>query len=177
MEWNNKTGALHGLDMAFPFLDRDLIAFLMAIPGEIHARDGVARVLLRDAMSGVLPEPIRARTWKSDFSAFVNIGLSQDAAVILRTLNAECLGVRFGYLDAGRLAPELARLAADLESADCVSSWELGDTYSLEVWLQVFLHREQADGRAPTMQCATDQAALSHAGAESPRRLSEADGH
>ena len=143
MEWNNKTGALHGLDMAFPFLDRDLIAFLMAIPGEVHARDGVPRALLREAMSGVLPDPIRARTWKSDFSAFVNMGLSEDAAEILRTLHEDCLGVKFGYLDAGRLAPELARLAADLESADCVSSWELGDTYSLEMWLQVFLDREQ----------------------------------
>lgn len=139
MDWNNKTGALHGLDMAFPFLDRDLIAFLMAIPGEVHARDGVARVLLREAMRGVLPEPIRARTWKSDFSAFVNMGVSQDTAVILRALHAECLGVRFGYLDAGRLAPELARLAAGLESADCVNSWDLADTYSLEVWLRVFL--------------------------------------
>ena len=48
------------------------------------------------------------------------MGLSQDAAEILRTLNRECLGVRFGYLDAGRLAPELARLAAGLDSADCV---------------------------------------------------------
>jgi asparagine synthase (glutamine-hydrolysing) len=146
MEWNNKTGALHGLDMACPFLDRDLIAFLMAIPGEVHARDGVARVLLREAMSGVLPEPIRARTWKSDFTAFVNMGLSQDAAVILRTLNAECLGVRFGYLDAGRLAPELARLAASLDSADCENSWDLADTYSLEMWLRVFLTDAKADG-------------------------------
>jgi asparagine synthase (glutamine-hydrolysing) len=146
MEWNNKASALDGLDVAFPFLDRDLIAFLMAIPGEVHARDGVARVLLREAMRGVLPEPIRARTWKSDFTAFVNMGLSQDAEVILRTLNAQCLGVRFGYLDAGRLAPELARLAAGLDSPDCVNSWDLADTYSLEMWLRVFLNDADADG-------------------------------
>jgi asparagine synthase (glutamine-hydrolysing) len=143
MEWNNKTAALRGLDMSFPFLDRDLIAFLMAIPGEAHARDGVARFLLREAMSGVLPDAIRARTWKSDFSAFVNMGLGDDAAEILRTLHGECLAVRYGYLDSVRLAPELARLAADLKSADCVSSWDLGDTYSLEMWLQVFLGREK----------------------------------
>ncbi len=32
MEWNNKIAATPGLDIAFPFLDRDLISFLMSIP-------------------------------------------------------------------------------------------------------------------------------------------------
>lgn len=137
MEWNAKVGGLWGLDVAFPFLDRDLIAFLMAIPGEVHARDGVPRVLLRESMRGVLPDSIRARTWKSDFSQFVNHGLREDAAAILETMSAAPLGVRFGYLDANRLAPELARLAA-LNTTDCVESWDLADTYGLEMWLRVF---------------------------------------
>jgi asparagine synthase (glutamine-hydrolysing) len=138
MEWNNKVSAAHGLDAAFPFLDRDLIAFLMAIPGEIHARDGVPRVLLREAMRGVMPDCIRARTWKSDFSPFVNMGLRQDAEAILRTLDTDCLSVRLGYLDATRLRPELARLSEGLTRPDCVDSWELADTYGLEMWLRVF---------------------------------------
>ena len=33
MEWNNKAGALNGITSAFPFLDRDLVQFLMAFPG------------------------------------------------------------------------------------------------------------------------------------------------
>ncbi len=149
MEWNNKAGALHGLDAAFPFLDRDLIAYLMAIPGEIHARGGVPRALLREAMRGILPESIRGRTWKSDFSAFVNTGLADDARTILRTLHAECLGVRFGYLDRARLEPSLARLAQTLNGPDCAASWELADTYSLEMWLQVFLGPERGISPQP----------------------------
>jgi asparagine synthase (glutamine-hydrolysing) len=143
MEWNAKVAASFGLDVAFPFLDRDLIAFLMAIPGDVHARDGVPRVLLREAMRDVLPDSIRARTWKSDFSQFVNHGLSEDSAAILETLSTDCLGVRFGYLDANRLAPELARLASTLNAADCVDSWDLADTYGLEMWLRVFWGRHE----------------------------------
>ena len=145
MEWNNKAGAMHGLDAAFPFLDRDLIAYLMAIPGEVHAHGGVPRALLRESMRGVLPDAIRARTWKSDFTAFVNSGLADDARTILRALHPDCLGVRLGYLDRSRLEPELARLARALNGPDCVASWDLADTYSLEIWLQVFL---SADGGA-----------------------------
>jgi asparagine synthase (glutamine-hydrolysing) len=139
MEWNNKAAAMHGLDAAFPFLDRDLIAYLMAIPGEVHARGGVPRVLLREATQGVLPDAIRARTWKSDFTAFVNEGLASDATTIVRTLHDDCLGVRLGYLDRARLRPALARLTQALTGPDCVASWDLADTYGLEMWLQVFL--------------------------------------
>jgi hypothetical protein len=139
MEWNNKSAALHGLDAAFPFLDRDLIAYIIAIPGDVHARDGVPRALLREATRGIVPDAIRARTWKSDFTPFVNEGLAADADTILRTLHDECLGVKLGYLDRAGLRPALARLAQSLNGPDCVASWDLADTYGLEMWLRVFL--------------------------------------
>src|ERR1051326_1242439 len=47
MELISKIAAIHGLEMAFPFLDRDLIAFLMAIPGEMQTRDGVQGIAAR----------------------------------------------------------------------------------------------------------------------------------
>jgi asparagine synthase (glutamine-hydrolysing) len=145
MDWSAKVGARHALDIAFPFLDRDLIGFLMAIPGEVYARDGVPRVLLREAMRGVLPESIRARTWKSDFSGFVNQGLQDDAAAIVQTMTAASLGVRFGFLDAERLAPEVARLMKAPPATDCTDSWDLADTYGLEMWLQVFWGRNNEE--------------------------------
>ena len=110
----------------------------MAIPGDVHARDGVPRVLLREAMRGILPDSIRARTWKSDFSQFVNHGLREDAAAILETMGADCLGVRFGYLDAAVSRPSWRASPNTLNAPDCIDSWELADTYGLEMWLQVF---------------------------------------
>ena len=126
MEWNNKAGALHGLDAAFPFLDRDLIAYLMAIPGEMHARDGVPRALLREAMRGILPESIRARTWKSDFSASSTQGWPMTRRRSCARCTPECLGVRFGYLDRG--APGAGARAArrELNGPECADSWDLG---------------------------------------------------
>jgi asparagine synthase (glutamine-hydrolysing) len=139
MEWNNKICASHGLDAAFPFLDRDLIRLLMAIPGEIQNRGGVPRALMREAMRGVLPDAIRARSWKADFSEIVNRGVAQDVPVLKRVLSDQALGVQLGYFDRARLAQEVSRLSLGLSRSDCVDSWDLADSFGLEVWLQLFL--------------------------------------
>jgi asparagine synthase (glutamine-hydrolysing) len=126
-----------------PFLDRDLIAFLMAIPGEIQNWNGVPRGLLREAMQGVLPEPVRRRTWKGTFSSAVNRGVAQDFPKIVRALSSDSMAVRLGYLDATRLAPQVSQLSAGLLRPDCDASWSLADLFGFEVWLQVFLRESQ----------------------------------
>ena len=143
MEWNNKIAALHGLDAAFPLLDRDLIAFLMAAPGEIQNRDGVPRALLREAMEGVLPESLRARTWKADFTAAANRGLGRELDQVGSRLSHGSLAARLGYLDERGLAAALPGLVAELEGPDCLGTWDLTDLFALEVWLQVFFGGER----------------------------------
>ena len=152
MECNNKIGALHGLDAAFPFLDRDLLQFLMAVPGEHQNHGGVPRALLREAMRGVLPDAVRERRWKADFTHVVNDGVAQDESAIARALTADSLGVRLGFLDANRLAPEVARLSSGRVRVDCLDSWDLADLFGFEVWLRLFFaanDREQASTQDP----------------------------
>src|SRR5262249_38827168 len=138
MEWNNKIGALFGLDVAFPFLDRDLIAFLMSTPGEEQNRDGVPRALLREAMRGVLPEAIRRRSWKAGFATMANDGIARDLDHIARTITPDCAAVRFGFLRGEHLADDVARLASGLGATDCIDAWALADMFGLEEWLEVF---------------------------------------
>ena len=69
---------MYGLDFAVPFMDRDLIAYLMAIPGDVQTRGGVSKALLRHALGGILPDRIARRNTKSDFTDFVNDGLANE---------------------------------------------------------------------------------------------------
>jgi asparagine synthase (glutamine-hydrolysing) len=138
IEWHNKIAARFGLDTSFPMMDRDLLAFLMAIPGEMQNHGGVPRAILREAMKGVLPERIRLRASKGDFSGVVNRGVGQDAQAICRALSDESRGLQLGYFDANRLRPALAKLSAGLMRPDCLDAWDLADLFGLEVWLRVF---------------------------------------
>jgi asparagine synthase (glutamine-hydrolysing) len=66
IEADEKMAARYQIERALPFLDRDVIAFLMSIPGDVQTRDGVPRALLRDAMRGTVPEAILARHWRNE---------------------------------------------------------------------------------------------------------------
>lgn len=141
MEWNNKIASGFGLDAAFPYLDRDLIAFLMAVPGDMYCHRGVPRAFLREAMRGILPEPIRARTWKADFTSTVNAGAARDLAHIAATITAGSRAAGLGLLDSARLAAEVARLGAGLTGTDATETWDLADLFGLETWVRVFFSR------------------------------------
>jgi asparagine synthase (glutamine-hydrolysing) len=148
IEWHNKIAAQFGLDASFPMMDRDLLAFLMSIPGEMQNHGGVPRAILREAMRGVLPERIRVRSSKGNFSGVVNRGVAKDVSAICRALSEESCGVQLGYFDGSRLRPSLAALSTGLMRPDCLDAWDLADLFGLEMWLRVFSTDQRShDGR------------------------------
>jgi hypothetical protein len=86
----------------------------------------------------VLPELVRTRTGKGDFTAVANSAVARSAPVLAAGLTSAALAVRFGYLDPARLTAEVARLSEYLEGPDCVNSWDIADLLGLELWFQVF---------------------------------------
>lgn len=55
-----------GMDSVSPFIDRELIAFGLAIPAEMQVWKGVPKALFRQAMNGILPPEIQYRRSKGD---------------------------------------------------------------------------------------------------------------
>lgn len=52
---------LAGIDVAFPFLDDDLVAFCATLPPELHLKDGRLRAFFKDAFRDFLPEEVIAK--------------------------------------------------------------------------------------------------------------------
>ncbi|NJB67077.1 asparagine synthase (glutamine-hydrolysing) [Desulfobaculum xiamenense] len=61
--------AAMGLVNVHPFLDHRLVEFMFRVPGDLKIRDGVTKVLLREAMRTILPEPTRTRVTKTGWNA------------------------------------------------------------------------------------------------------------
>lgn len=144
MEMSNMIAAHYGLDLAYPFADRDLVAFVMAIPGEIVSCGGIFKGLFREAMRGILPESIRRRSWKADFTL---LG-SEAAAELSRSglesnLGADSLAVKYGFIDAAAVPGSICRLKASLSGLDGTPATRVNEILALELWLRAFF----ANGR------------------------------
>jgi asparagine synthase (glutamine-hydrolysing) len=75
LEVLDKAAAAFVLEPRYPFWDKRLVEFCLALPPEQKLHRGWSRMVLRRAMAGVLPAEVQWRPTKLDFSPNVRHGL------------------------------------------------------------------------------------------------------
>jgi asparagine synthase (glutamine-hydrolysing) len=69
LRFEDRNSMAHSLEARVPFLDHRLVEFAFRLPGDEKIHGAVTKHVLREALVGILPEPIRARTDKVGFRA------------------------------------------------------------------------------------------------------------
>ena len=59
----------HGVEVRMPFLDWNVVCYGFSVPDESKVSHGFTKRLLREAMRGVVPDPLRVRRDKLGFTA------------------------------------------------------------------------------------------------------------
>jgi asparagine synthase (glutamine-hydrolysing) len=140
LERLNKVVAMRGMDVAFPFLDRDLVSFLISIPGEILVSEGVPKAILRKAMRGILPDAVANRSWQADYSGFALEGLRRDFSAATAVLKHQSLAASLQFINADRVNAELQRNGTAVASEFL---YEMPALTALELWLRAFSARDR----------------------------------
>ncbi|SEO83387.1 asparagine synthase (glutamine-hydrolysing) [Halorientalis persicus] len=101
LEANDITHAVFGIEPRYPFLDKRLVEFSLAIPPTQQLTDGWTRMILRRALDDLLPEEIQWRSWKTTMNAaFIGalaiaddqlLELVEDPSMVEPYLNPESL--------------------------------------------------------------------------------------
>lgn len=138
MEWDNKAAAMHGLEYAFPFLDRDLIQFLMSVPGDVVCQDGVPKAILRRAMAGILPAEILRRRWKSSFGPNLIHELKADIPLLADSIRRHCPASSGHYLVEDAVKAGLHNLSVASRAAIEKEAPTLVAVLALQFWLEGF---------------------------------------
>ena len=68
LEASNKAASAFSIEPRFPFADRQLAEFCLAVPPSQRIEDGRSRMIVRRALANYLPEQIRWRAGKGDLS-------------------------------------------------------------------------------------------------------------
>jgi asparagine synthase (glutamine-hydrolysing) len=118
-------------DVAYPYLDRRLVEFLLAVPYEQLVRPGESRSLMRRALKGILPEGIRQRRGKGNPGETVCRALSREWRH-LGSLFEDPRVVRWGYMEPKPLREAFARVRLGNPAGSAV----LLGVVALEIWLR-----------------------------------------
>jgi asparagine synthetase B (glutamine-hydrolysing) len=70
----------HGVEVRMPFMDWRVVCYAFSVPAESKVGRGFTKRLLREAMRGVVPEPLRVRRHKLGFTAPVTDWLGDGLA-------------------------------------------------------------------------------------------------
>lgn len=94
LETEEREGMRHGIQVEFPFCDRELAVFLAELPVTIRSLPGITKRVTREAMRERLPEKVRLRMDKTYFDAYLDAvlddGLGEETVMERwRTLQAD----------------------------------------------------------------------------------------
>jgi asparagine synthase (glutamine-hydrolysing) len=131
---------LQHLAYTSPYTHRPLVSFMLSIPPDVVCRPGQPRRLMRSALQGLWPPPLRRRQSKDSFSG-VFLESLRPLAQLLLNRGPRLQLVERGYIDLGSVRKRLDLLAGSLECNEP----QLRQIILLELWLQSLEKRGTKD--------------------------------
>ncbi|HET6360504.1 MAG TPA: lasso peptide isopeptide bond-forming cyclase [Gemmatimonadota bacterium] len=119
MELIGGEAAAFGIETRYPFFDRRLVEFCIAIPPEQKLADGWTRLIQRRGMEGILPPSVQWRMTKGNLGLGFARGMRGEASAMEPVLFDDSSSRLGDFVDLGVLRSTHARfLAADPGSDD-----------------------------------------------------------
>lgn len=130
LETSDLAHAAFGVEPRYPFADKRLVEFSLAMPATQQLSDGWTRSIIRRSLDDLLPEAVRTRPWKTDMSeGFWNsLALEDDR---LRRLVTDP-GPLMRFLDEESLREAYERFDTERNTRDARALWR---ALSLAEWI------------------------------------------
>jgi asparagine synthase (glutamine-hydrolysing) len=137
---SDKVTSAFSLECRVPFLDGPLLEYVMSLPAHYKRRGDQTKLILREAMRGVLPDSIRLRKKQGfilPFGRWFEGGLIQFAREVLLDPRSR----QRGYFDSAGLE----RLLTDQRGMDDRTARAIYALITFEFWNRIFIDGPTAD--------------------------------
>ncbi len=125
-------GILARREFRYPYLDRDLVEFLLAVPRAQLARPGRRRYMMRNAMKGIVPDLVLERKRKASVER-APIATFHQRRWNLDELFRSSLLVSHGFIECSRVNAAIERIC----TTSTAEEWPaLLRAVNLEIWLR-----------------------------------------
>lgn len=137
LEVDERYLAWHGTEARYPFLDSRLVEFILSIPSARRTHNGERKRILRTAMQGIVPEPIRLRRGKGDWTD----SMDQSLIALCRLNPPVPLENRSGRMGRYLNLKGAEELVARYLSGARDLRWEIWFLITVDRWLEKFWGR------------------------------------
>lgn len=136
LKWNDRNSMAFSIESRTPFLDYRLVEYTLRTEDSAKIKNGYTKSILREAMKGILPEPIRLRRDKKGFSTPQDEWFREDRfqKLVRETLDSKICRER-GYIDVdAALALYDKHIRKEINIAKDIWKW-----VNLELWFRMFI--------------------------------------
>ncbi len=135
LRYGDRNSMAHSREVRLPFCDHRLAEFAFAMPPGHLMGDAQTKRLLRDAMKGILPEPVRTRWNKQGFRPPQEQWFEGSFGVVAREIIASNAFRQRGYWDVDWWQKIMRRMTA----GEGHLAWDLWKPVMAEVWQRHFV--------------------------------------
>jgi asparagine synthase (glutamine-hydrolysing) len=128
LRYEDRNSMAHSIEARVPFLDHRLVELAFGLPAEAKVRGADTKRLLREAMKGVLPEPIRTRRDKLGFRA------DPRAAARFALAHRDSLAANASPPEERWFDPAAVRAFIDAAQADASLDFPLWRIVNVKLW-------------------------------------------
>jgi asparagine synthase (glutamine-hydrolysing) len=133
--WADKTGMNFSLETRFPFLDHNLVEKTLSLNSDSYIKNGYTKIIMRNALKGILPEKIRLRKDKIGFSTpeqewFKDVKL---LSLLTDIVNSDSFKNR-GYFDVKNCKTKLENYKRNKRGSKDFWKW-----IHLELWFRQYI--------------------------------------
>lgn len=133
LRYEDRNSMAFSMESRLPFLDQELVDWVLRLPPEALVHRGWSRAILRQGLRGVLTEKVRTRRWKVGFTTPETRWLRARRAAVQGLFRSPQFAAR-PYWDADALAAAFDRFCdGSIEPSQIF--WRAINT---EIWLRVF---------------------------------------
>jgi asparagine synthase (glutamine-hydrolysing) len=137
LRYEDRNSMAYSMESRLPFLDQELVDWVLRLPPEAIVDQGWSRAILREGLRGVLIEKVRTRRWKVGFTTPETRWLRARRATVQGLFRSPQFCAR-PYWDAAALAEAFDRFCAgEVEPSQIF--WRAINT---EIWHRVFFDHD-----------------------------------
>ena len=135
LKWEDKNSMAFSIETRVPFLDHNLVSYVLSLPSIYKIRKGETKWILREAMKKILPTEISERTDKIGFAAPEEFWLNHKSQKFIQSLKTNPHSLLSNYVDIKKLQSFLKTNAGHFNFD---TGRHLFRIICLDLWLKVF---------------------------------------